>query len=101
MIKGTSCERASGPLVSVVIPTFNNAAMVGKAVESALAQTYPNVEVIVVDDGSEDDTSGALSAYQGKIEYIRKPNGGAGSARNAGVRASSGEWVGFLDDDDL
>jgi glycosyltransferase involved in cell wall biosynthesis len=88
------------PLVSVVIPTFNNAGMVVQAVESALAQTYDNLEVIVVDDGSEDDTSAMLARYEHRVRYVPKPNGGPASARNVGIDTARGEWVAFLDDDD-
>jgi glycosyltransferase involved in cell wall biosynthesis len=89
------------PLASVVIPTYNRSGLLREAVESALAQTYPNVEVIVVDDGSTDDTPEVMARYDGRVQYIRQPNRGVAAARNAGIRASRGEYLCFLDDDDL
>ncbi len=89
------------PLVSVVIPTFNRAALVGEAVQSALDQTYPAIEVLVVDDGSTDATESALRPYRDRIRYLPKPNGGISSARNAGMRAARGEFIAWLDDDDV
>lgn len=89
------------PRVSVVIPTFNHARYVVAAVDSALAQTRPPLEVIVVDDGSTDDTRDRLASYAGRIRYIYQPNAGLSAARNAGIRAAGGGWVAFLDADDL
>jgi glycosyltransferase involved in cell wall biosynthesis len=90
----------STPLVTVVIPTYNYAHFVTEAVDSALAQTYPAVEVIVVDDGSTDDTRAVLSRYGDRIRYIYQENGGLSAARNTGIRAAAGELVTFLDSDD-
>lgn len=87
--------------VSVVVPTYNRARIVGQAVESALAQTYPPSEVIVVDDGSNDDTAAALEALGERVQYVRQQNGGPAAARNTGIRRSSGRFVAFLDSDDL
>ena len=87
--------------VSAVIPTHNNADMVTEAVESVLAQTYPEREVIVVDDGSTDDTTSRLSRFGEKVTVIRQEHKGPAVARNAGIRAARGEWVAFLDSDDL
>ncbi len=87
--------------VSVVIPAFNAAAYLGEALESVFAQTYQPLEVIVVDDGSEDDTPRVVAAYAGKVTYIRKQRGGPASARNAGIRAAKGEWIAFQDADDI
>ncbi|RMF72136.1 MAG: glycosyltransferase family 2 protein [Acidobacteria bacterium] len=89
-----------GPLVSVVIPTFNRADMVGDAIDSVLAQTWPRVECIVVDDGSTDGTAAVLERYRGRIVAIRQENRGLAAARNAGLRLARGELVGFLDSDD-
>jgi glycosyltransferase involved in cell wall biosynthesis len=90
------------PLVSIVIPTYNNAPIVCQAIDCSLHQTYENVEVIVVDDGSTDGTEGLLrTTYKDRIIYIRQKNRGTGSARNAGIRNSSGRYLQFLDADDL
>jgi len=97
-----------GPLVSVVIPTFNRVRQVQAAVRSVLAQTYRELEVIVVDDGSTDGTGQALQALinqegcSGKrIRYLVQPNRGQSTARNAGIEEARGEWVAFLDSDDI
>jgi glycosyltransferase involved in cell wall biosynthesis len=89
--------------MSVVIPTRNRAGMVGEAVESALCQRHGEVEVIVVDDASTDDTANVLArSFASRIHVLRMPDRrGAGGARNAGLRVASGELVAFLDDDDL
>jgi GT2 family glycosyltransferase len=86
--------------VSVVIPTYNRAALVGRAVASALAAVDPGDEIIVVDDGSTDGTEAALSCFGDRIMYIRQPRAGAGPARNRGVGAARRPWVAFLDSDD-
>ena len=88
------------PLVSVVIPTYNRAAFVGKAVDSVLNQTFTDYEVIVVDDGSTDDTREQLNKYGSGIRYIYQENQGVSAARNTGIAASRGEWLAFLDSDD-
>jgi glycosyltransferase involved in cell wall biosynthesis len=89
------------PLVSVVIPTYNHARFVTQAVDSVLAQTYPNVEVVVVDDGSTDETRDLLSRYEGQINYIYQENRGLSAARNTGILAARGDYLLFLDADDL
>lgn len=89
------------PTVSVVIPTYNCAEYVGSAVDSVLAQTYAPVEVIVVDDGSTDDTAEILRPYLGRITFLPQPNRGVAAARNAGIAHSTGQLVAFLDADDL
>jgi glycosyltransferase involved in cell wall biosynthesis len=88
-------------LVSIIIPTYNYAHGVAETIDCALAQTYPNVEVIVVDDGSSDNTQEVLSSYGDRIKAIHKPNGGVSTARNVGYEASRGEYLLFLDSDDL
>ena len=88
------------PLVSAVIPTYNYAQYLPEAVESALAQTYPNMEVIVVDDGSTDRTRECLAPYRERIAYIYQPNRGLSAARNTGIAAARGEWIALLDSDD-
>lgn len=86
--------------VSVVIPVFNGGSLVGDAIRSALGQTLAPAEVIVVDDGSTDDTAEVVRAFP-TVRHMRVRNGGAGRARNKGVAASSGEWIAFCDHDDL
>jgi len=87
--------------VSVIIPAYNQAILTGKTIESVLSQTYKNIEIIVVDDGSTDNTAEFLEAYTGRIKYLYKKNGGACSARNAGIKLATGEYIGLLDCDDL
>jgi glycosyltransferase involved in cell wall biosynthesis len=91
----------SDPLVSVLIPTFNYGQFVAEAVESALAQTYLNREIIVIDDGSTDDTKARLAPYMDRVRYIYQEHQGPGIARNTGIRAALGEYLGLLDADDL
>ena len=89
------------PKVSVVIPAYNSADYTVETVESVLAQTYRNREIIVVDDGSTDHTHDELKRFGDEIKYIYKENGGACSARNLGIAMSTGEYVACLDCDDL
>lgn len=92
---------AQSPLVSTIIPTFNRRGIVTRAIESALAQTYKNQEIIVVDDGSTDGTSEYLQATYGpKIRVLTQNNAGVSAARNAGMRASRGSLIALLDSDD-
>jgi glycosyltransferase involved in cell wall biosynthesis len=90
------------PHVSVVIPVFNAAPLIGSALRSVFAQTFRNLEVIVVDDGSDDREQlvAALAEFAERIQYIRQPNGGPARARNTGVAHAAGELVAFLDADD-
>lgn len=87
--------------VSVIIPTFNRAESISDAVDSVLGQSVPAHQIIVVDDGSYDKTPRILSSYRGKITVIRQKNSGVSVARNAGISRATGDWVGFLDSDDL
>ena len=87
-------------LVSVIIPTYNRGWVVEAAVDSVLEQDYPHVELIVVDDGSTDDTPALLGAYGNRITVCRQENRGVSSARNRGIEKSSGELIAFLDSDD-
>jgi hypothetical protein len=91
----------SGAPVSVIIPTYNRAALVVQSVESVLAAIAAGDEVIVIDDGSTDHTVQALSPYQSAIRYLRVPNGGVGAARNRGIREAKHDLVAFNDSDDL
>ena len=87
--------------VSVVIPTFNYGRFIAGAINSVLAQTYPIAEIIVVDDGSTDDTEKVVASFGDKVKYIKQKNGGVCAARNTGVKNSSGELIAFLDADDI
>ena len=92
---------AAPPNFSIVIAAYQAAATIADAVASALAQTHPALEVIVVDDGSTDDLVGALRPFGSDIKLIRKENGGGASARNAGTTAARGEFMAILDADDV
>jgi glycosyltransferase involved in cell wall biosynthesis len=94
-------SRAAVPDISVIIPTCNRGRAVVAAVESVLAQTYTDYEIIVVDDGSTDDTAERLVPYVPRIRYEYQTNRGASAARNRGVEIARGQWVSFLDSDDL
>jgi len=90
------------PLVSVIVPALNAGAHLDTSIESALAQTFSSRAVIVVDDGSTDDTAERLRAWtDSSVQVIRQPNRGVSSAVNAGIAASNSEYVGFLDADDV
>ncbi|MFA6320560.1 MAG: glycosyltransferase [Candidatus Omnitrophota bacterium] len=92
-------------LVSVVIPTYNSSQFIAEAIDSVLCQTYPEIEVVVVDDGSSDDTISVLDAYaknnQNKIRYFSQKNSGPAAARNKGIGEAKGEFIAFLDSDDM
>lgn len=97
----TAGSRAS-PFYSVVIPTFNRWPLVGDAIDSVLAQTFESFELIVVDDGSTDDTPRFIEErYGGRARVIRQENRGVSAARNAGIAAAKAGWIAFLDSDDL
>jgi glycosyltransferase involved in cell wall biosynthesis len=86
--------------IAVVIPTYNRAGYLQTAIDSALAQTRLPDEIVVVDDGSTDDTAAAVARYGGRVRYVRKDNGGEASARNRGVTEAASTWIAFLDSDD-
>lgn len=88
------------PLVSVVIPCYQQARLLPEAIESALNQTHPRVEVVVVNDGSTDQTEAVVRRYGDRVLYLPQINRGTAAARNAGCRAASGDYVQFLDADD-
>jgi glycosyltransferase involved in cell wall biosynthesis len=93
-----------GPLVSIIVPAYNAEAFLRATLESVFGQTYTALDVIVVDDGSTDGTRDIVTAFQALqpgLRLISKPNGGVASARNAGLRAARGDYVAFLDADDL
>lgn len=91
----------ANPLVSAIIPTYNRAHIICEAVDSVLTQTYPDIEVIVVDDGSKDDTLARLQQYGDKIRVISQANAGPAAARNRGIADARGDLVAFLDSDDI
>ena len=89
-------------MVSVIIPSYNRADIINETIDSVLAQTYANVEVIVIDDGSTDNTRGVVAAYRDpRLHYSYKTNGGLSAARNAGLDSARGEFIAFLDSDDV
>ena len=88
-------------LVTVVIPAYNVRAHIAEAIDSVLAQDYAPVEIIVVDDGSTDDTAELVASRFPEVTLIRKANGGAATARNTGIREAQGEFIAFLDADDI
>jgi len=92
-------QKGAPPLVSVVIPCYNQAHFLSEAIESVLAQSHPNFEIIVVDDGSTDDTSEVAGCYP-KVRLLRQENQGLAAARNSGLALAAGEYVVFLDADD-
>jgi glycosyltransferase involved in cell wall biosynthesis len=87
--------------VSVIIPTYNRAGLISEAIDSVLVQSLQDREIIVVDDGSTDDTAERLRVYGSKLTYIRTEHGGVGHARNVGARHAAGQYLVFLDSDDL
>ena len=97
--KGSTSE--TSPLVSIIIPAFNAAGYIGDAIESALDQSYPIIEIIIVDDGSTDETRVKVGQYKDKIKYIYQDNRGVSAARNMGIRNAKGEYIAFLDSDDI
>jgi glycosyltransferase involved in cell wall biosynthesis len=90
----------SDPLVSVIITTFNREKYLGKAIESIVEQTYTNIEIIIVDDGSTVNYAESISSKYGNCNYYYKANGGLSSARNFGILVAKGDYIAFLDDDD-
>lgn len=89
------------PLVSVVIPVFNQERFIAEAIESVLSQTYPRIELIVVDDGSTDSTRDVIGRYHGRLVYLHQANAGASVALNVGIQRAQGELVGWLSSDDV
>jgi glycosyltransferase involved in cell wall biosynthesis len=88
------------PQISVIIPTYNRERFVGKSIDSVMRQSFTDLELIVVDDGSTDGSRQILEAYGADVRCIFQENAGVSSARNAGIRAAQGTWVAFLDSDD-
>jgi hypothetical protein len=96
-----SAAAAAGSGISVIVPTFNRAAYIGACLRSLLAQTVPALEIIVVDDGSDDDTAERVAAFGPAVRYLRKDNGGKSTAVNRGLREARGDLVWIADDDDV
>jgi glycosyltransferase involved in cell wall biosynthesis len=94
-------ENKQTPLVSVVTPTYNSGNFIAQAIQSVLEQTYQHHEVIVIDDGSTDETKDVLRGFNSYIKYLYQENRGPSAARNAGIRAARGKYICFLDADDL
>ena len=92
-------DMSNQELVSVIIPTYNRASYLVQSLESVLAQSYRSLEVIVVNDGSNDETRAILEPYRRRIAYYEKTNGGKSSALNLGLKHISGEYVWVFDDD--
>lgn len=89
------------PSISVILPTFNRAQFISQAIESALRQTHPPDEIIIIDDGSTDDTGKIVAGFGKKIKYVWQQNQGPAAARNHGMRLARGDFFAFLDSDDL
>jgi glycosyltransferase involved in cell wall biosynthesis len=101
-LKCASSSKEEMPRVSVIIPTYNRAALLKKALQSILDQTFHSYEIIVVDDGSTDDTRDAVAAFASpKIRYLRQENKGRSHARNLALAEARGEYIAFLDSDDM
>ena len=88
------------PLVSIVIPVYNGSNFMREAIDSALAQTYPNIEILVVNDGSTDNTREIALSYGDKIRYFEKENGGVATALNLAIHEMKGEYFSWLSHDD-
>lgn len=92
----------SNVLFSIIIPLYNKGPYIAKTLSSVLSQTYSNLEVLVIDDGSTDDGKDVVKAFpDNRVKYFWKVNGGVSSARNYGIMKSKGEWIYFLDADDM
>lgn len=94
-------DTGGGPLVSVVMPVYNNQQHIGEALDSVLAQDYGPMEIIVVDDGSTDGTAEVVSSYGDRVILLRQQNQGSAVARNLGINSAKGQYVAFLDADDV
>jgi glycosyltransferase involved in cell wall biosynthesis len=88
------------PQISAIIPAYNAGRFINRTIDSVLAQTFKDFELIVVDDGSTDNTAEIVKNYGSKVKYIYQQNAGDGPARNAGIKAAAGKWLAFLDHDD-
>ncbi|MBX7054537.1 MAG: glycosyltransferase family 2 protein [Pyrinomonadaceae bacterium] len=101
MVRSDDRGMASKPLVSVIIPTYNRARYISETIESVLGQTYPGIEIIVIDDGSTDGTRIIVEKFSNSVQYVWQENSERGASRNHGLRLATGEFISFLDSDDL
>ena len=99
--EASAADPATAPLISVIVPVYNGAAFLRQAIDSILAQRWPCLEIIVVDDGSSDDIEAAVAALPVDVRFFRQDNAGPAAARNRGIRDASGDFIAFLDVDDL
>jgi len=88
------------PLVSIILPTYNRDWVITQAIDSVLAQSYTNFELIIIDDGSTDKTTDVIKSYEGKLQYVYTKNSGVAKARNRGISISKGKFIAFIDSDD-
>lgn len=98
---GINQSRLEEPRISALIPSYNRAHLLPRAIDSILNQTYAPAEIIVVDDGSVDNTREAMAAYEGRVRYVFQENAGSAVARHNGITIAQSEWVAFLDSDDV
>src|SRR4051812_23345434 len=89
------------PFFSVIIPAYNRAQLIGRTLQTALAQEFSDYEIIVVDDGSTDETATISASFGSKVRVMARENAGPGAARNAGIAHATGDYIVFLDSDDL
>ena len=94
-------DGSEAPLVSVIIPSYNRAHFIAETIESVLRQTHRNIEIIIIDDGSVDETRSVVERFGSKVRYVWQENAGVGAARNHGLRLARGKYIAFLDSDDL
>jgi len=100
-LKPFQVPRHDNPLVSIVVPTYNRAALLARSLDSLLGQTYENTEIIVVNDGSTDATDQVIAPYLDKVKYLKQPNRGSPSAMNAGIKEARGKYIWVFADDDI
>ena len=93
--------KSTSPLVSVIIPVYNGGITLSETIDSVLSQSYPNIEILVVNDGSTDSTNEVLAKYKDKVVCLNKENGGLASARNYGMKHTKGDYIVWLDADDI
>jgi glycosyltransferase involved in cell wall biosynthesis len=97
----TGASEKFEPLVTIIIPVYNGAKYLADAIDSAISQTYPNIEILVIDDGSTDNTKEVAARYHEKVKYIYQENSGVGAALNTGITKATGEYISWLSHDDI